>query len=408
MALTAIEAKLVDEITADDVRAFIAGGSFETETLEFKREAEPWAIRRAICGLANAYGGTFVLGVAERDGAAAALASVAACASEAARIAQGLASSLSPPLTGLRIRAIPIDGEAGVVVIRVPASARRPHSVSKEGRGEALHVFVRRGAETRAAGIREVQDMTLAASAQSQRVRDRVTVLQAPVLALRAAEPTTRLRPVFQIHKSAVPVAPIAMPRLDGDRSLRIDEVRFEGPNGLIRFQGLGGRWKPMFRGLRMANDGNGYHCRAALHADGACEIWFWGMLPPERHDEDVAVHFQIEWIQALCAARVLWVEKIRRAASEPALEFALGDLFVVDYPRVELRQGQRFVDEIGLLLEGVLQPDLGQLSADADVQQSMNQITADFYNLAGEPAPEEPSVFDLAPVRRAWGLGGG
>lgn len=134
MAMTALETKLIDAITTDDVRAFVDSRSTaESQTLEFKQEASNFARRRSIAALANAYGGTFVIGVVEEEHIATGFKLVENCVEEANRLGQSVADAFTPPIAGLRIRGVPVEGAAGVVIARVPASPRRPHATSKQG-----------------------------------------------------------------------------------------------------------------------------------------------------------------------------------------------------------------------------------------------------------------------------------
>lgn len=407
MTATALESKLLDELDAEDVRAFVASRSVtESQTLEFKQEASTFARRRAIAALANAYGGTFVIGVIEEAHVATGLKLVANCVEEANRLGQSVADAFTPPLVGLRIRGVPVEGDAGVVVARVPASPRRPHATSKPGEKDAMYVFVRRGLESRSVDMREVQDMTLVASSQAQRVFDRIDALQTPARRDRQSDP--RRRPPFHVHLSAAPVTPVSLGRLDADPSLRAGEIDFEGPFGPIVFRHLsGGDWRPIFRGLQKTSSRSGYECVSTLHADGSCEIDFRGLpLPDTRQVAAEDITFYLNWWLGLHAARVLWCEKIRLAAGEPQLEFALGDLVACDYAHVTLSPGQRYESEIGAMSVGLRVPDPGVFADAPDVNRLLNAAVTDFYNLAGQAGPAEDVVFDLGPARRAWGLG--
>ncbi|MGA0534281.1 MULTISPECIES: AlbA family DNA-binding domain-containing protein [Hansschlegelia] len=407
MTVLALETTPIEELTADDVRDFVAGRNVaESQTLEFKQEASSFARRRSIAALANAYGGTFVIGVVEEAHVAVALQLVPDCVEEANRLGQSVADAFTPPLVGLRIRGVPVEGDAGVVIARVPASPRRPHATSRQGEKDGLFVFVRRGLETRAVGMREVQDMTLAASSQAERVFARIAALRSPVQESRLSEPLQRRRPPFQIHLCAAPVTPVSLGRLDADRTLQAGEINFEGPFGPVVFRHLNGDWRPIYRGLQMKSSRKDLECISTLHADGACEIHFRASpLTIVRHDAGEDVSFYLNWLVGLQAARILWCEKIRAAVAEPQLEFALGDFLACDYERVTLNAGQRYEGDIGAMSVGAQAPDPGLFGDAGDVDRLLNAAVRDFYNLGGQAGPTEDVVFDLAPARRAWGL---
>lgn len=405
MALTALETKPLDAITAEDIHAFVAGRDVvESQTLEFKQQVGQFALRRAACAFANAYGGAFVIGVVEADGVAADLLPIENCVAEAARYAQGLADSLSPPVLGLQARGIPLHGAAGVVVLRIPASPRRPHATTKQGEGDALFVFVRRGAESKPAGMREVQDMTIAAMSQSRRALERLTALQKPILDDRAGLPRYDRSP-FMFHVCATPAVPISLPRVGRNADLEISEVDAPSPVGRLRFQWLGWRWRSIFRGRRMERHEAGHQCVAAIYADGSCELLFRhepfgaGDRPPDT------LRLSLCEVLGMTAAVALWCEKIRAAAEEPLLEFATTSFIACDRDHIRMEEENRGVGRLGVLPQGLFVTEPTQLIGAEDVQRLLNAAVSDFHNLAGLGGPEADSAFDLSPIREAWRL---
>lgn len=409
MAMTALETKPIDAITAADVQAFVAPKAVaESQTLEFKQEAKPFALRRSIVALANAYGGVFVLGVVEDKHVAVGLKLVENCVDGANKIGQSIADAISPPLIGFRARGIPIQGDAGVVVLRVPASPRRPHATTSPDTKLALHVFVRRGLETKSVDMREVQDMTLAAAAQSKRVLDRLAEMQAPFLEHRRTQTAKTTHP-YLIQVCAAPTTPIALARPARDASLRIDDIVFEAPiaGGLGRFPFIGGQWNAIFRGVEtFARDDLFSRCRAAVHEDGSCLIEF-GPLPPNP-ERDPEKQLYLSWYVGCAASIALWCEKIRKAADEPALEFALTWLIACDSDGVEMITDEKPKKRVGEMLQGLHRTPPAVLAEEGDVDRFLNAAVTDFFSLCGRAGPSKDVAFDLSGVRKEWGLADG
>ena len=139
----------LETLTAADVQSLMDWP--ESMTVEFKREIpgqngqlDPWVaggkvaaygrdkLFKEIVALANMTGGHLVIGVDEDKGsppAAVGITPVPRCADLAERLIQ-MAQSIDPPIPNLLTWGIPIDGDAGVVVVRVPASRSAPHRSS--------------------------------------------------------------------------------------------------------------------------------------------------------------------------------------------------------------------------------------------------------------------------------------
>lgn len=123
----------------------VAEGREETLHLEFRRVAEPGAgslsrddrrrIARAVCGMANADGGTLIIGVASRKVNGLDVAHAVVPMAKAAALRDRLTSAL-PDMLGPRhakfavvFLAVGPSPDAGVLVVEVPPSSLRPHMV---------------------------------------------------------------------------------------------------------------------------------------------------------------------------------------------------------------------------------------------------------------------------------------
>ncbi len=180
-AMLSLFTKPIELLTAEDATAVV--GWPESLTVEFKEtlpardgRTDAWLsggnveqyardkLFKELVAFANTSGGHLVLGVKETKDAppaAAALAPVPRCVELAERLGRA-AQAVDPPIPLLLVRAIPVQGDAGVVVFRVPASRAAPH------RSPDKECYVRRGTKSAPMSMREIQDMTLAAGRREE------------------------------------------------------------------------------------------------------------------------------------------------------------------------------------------------------------------------------------------------
>lgn len=245
--------------------------------------------------------------------------------------------------------------------------------------------------------------MTLAAAAQAARAADRIAALQTPVLA-RRSDMADKDRPPFQVHLSAAPVTPIELPRVGSDRTLQAREVDYEGPFGRLVFRLLDGVWRPVFRGQRMVNERKDFDASAAVFSDGSCELRY--ALTADRsqwYDEEA--QFYLGWHLGALTALLVWCEAIRKAAEEPSLEFAMGQLITCDSDGVRLQVQQGALGRLGTMPVTLAVPPPDVFAGADDIDRLLNAAVADFNTPAGRAGPVEAFHFDLDPVRKAWGV---
>jgi hypothetical protein len=133
------------------VEALHSGNVKESLTLEYKAspaidktdDNKKIEMARDVSGFANAAGGQIVYGMTEEDHAPAGLdEGVDGKAYPEIWFEQVLQQHITPPISGLRIRHVPLKKPMVVVVIDVPASTGDPHQVS-DGRYYRRHNFNR-------------------------------------------------------------------------------------------------------------------------------------------------------------------------------------------------------------------------------------------------------------------------
>lgn len=133
--------KPLAQISADDIQWLVHNEIREASNLEFKalptEEGEkPWMrsdgsitdegkkkILKEIVAFANASGGTLVFGIAEKNACAhkmTLIPNAEACVERFKNICRSL---VEPAIPGLELCAIPTDGNAGVLVFRIPGQS---------------------------------------------------------------------------------------------------------------------------------------------------------------------------------------------------------------------------------------------------------------------------------------------
>ena len=173
--------KELNKLVPEDFELLVDEGWSEDEQLEFKQalsqgkpgEPDLWKekgdIRPAakrdllaeVVAMANSYGGDVVLGIEEADQKppmAIRLVPIANCVELAARIEHAARDLIRPQIPMLAARGVPLDGDAGVVVIRAPRSRMAPHRLEMSGMEKECYRRV--NDRTAPMSMREIQDLT--------------------------------------------------------------------------------------------------------------------------------------------------------------------------------------------------------------------------------------------------------
>lgn len=129
--------KPLDKIDAADILALVANGEEERRTMDFKRELPGDAdrskdeFRADVTSFANAGGGDLIFGVDEVGSVATAVPGLpdVNIDAEILRLHEVIQSRIDPRVPGCEVWPIPIEGQAPVIIVRVPRSWRGPHLV---------------------------------------------------------------------------------------------------------------------------------------------------------------------------------------------------------------------------------------------------------------------------------------
>jgi predicted HTH transcriptional regulator len=132
--------KTFDALGPEDIAALVAEAVPESVTLDFKAKTyrngdkDKREFAKDVCAFANTRGGYLILGVAEADGVACEIAplEVEDVDAELQRLEQIARSSIDPPLVGVRLKRVQVEG-GEVIVVWVPRSYDPPHRVVSGG-----------------------------------------------------------------------------------------------------------------------------------------------------------------------------------------------------------------------------------------------------------------------------------
>ena len=182
--------KQAEEIGPQAIQSLIDSEVPESERIEYKRELpaggnERWKNRGEIgdktkdkilkeaVAFANAYGGALLLGIGEstaKPPVADAITPIPGCVELADRLRLVFRDRVEPQLNRPEVIAVPINGDDGVIVIRVGGASRlAPHRVTK-----TLVCPVRRQDRCEELSMREIQEMTLNVSRGLERLDKRL------------------------------------------------------------------------------------------------------------------------------------------------------------------------------------------------------------------------------------------
>ena len=324
----------LEALTAADVQGVI--GWPESLTVEYKgdlsgkdgrqdawyrgNEVEPFArdkLFKEIIALANTSGGHLLLGVTETKGGtpptAAEITPLPRCADLAERLSRA-AQQIDPPIPLLIVAPVPTNGEAGIVVFRVPASRAAPH------RGLDRECYVRRGSSSVRVGMREIQDMTLAAGRRSDRIDARFAKASTHLRTF-----TTNIEEFVGFRITAVPITTsLELGRLYGKPGLISWRSEFnilsEDQEVRISVPRLPNIERAIIRGVRyIYQSAERIPAYIELHSDGTVDS---GLIESPRDDGRLRLY--LGWVLTNLINIMRTVNILRNSAGVPESEYAI------------------------------------------------------------------------------------
>ncbi|WP_081598410.1 AlbA family DNA-binding domain-containing protein [Rhizobium tropici] len=132
-------AREFDDIALSDLQALVEEGIPEGRQLEFKRDhygrkdEDRREFAADVSAMANAVGGYLVIGLDERNGIASDVSGVATPDPDGLvrAVSDTIRTSFEPPILEFRVKWIAIEGERGVLVIKMARSWSAPPRVNR-------------------------------------------------------------------------------------------------------------------------------------------------------------------------------------------------------------------------------------------------------------------------------------
>lgn len=136
----------IDAITEADIAAAIGEGLRQGIHIAFAPAAYNHPFVKDVSSLANTRGGLMLLGIEDKYGVAAGFAALTGSVeAELQQLEKRLQDGISPPVPGVRLRAVELAGGGFVVVLAVPRSKQAPHRVTDPRDSAPALVYIRGG-----------------------------------------------------------------------------------------------------------------------------------------------------------------------------------------------------------------------------------------------------------------------
>ena len=184
------------KITPRDIERLVVEQVPEDEKLEFKKTLatkdgvpDSWIssggsksfgdrarndLAKELIAFANRSGGLLILGIADIENRASKIEPIPKCQELASRLERSLSDVIEPRLPSIVARGVEIDTAGnGTVVISVEPSLMGPHRLQSN-----RECYIRRGEQTMAMSMREIQDLTLEISRNAGRAVEKLERLE--------------------------------------------------------------------------------------------------------------------------------------------------------------------------------------------------------------------------------------
>ena len=353
--------KPLSEISIADINLLIAEETPEGLHLEFKETLparrgaiDPWILGKGKIGdhardrileevtaFANAYGGTLLLGVAEADTVphvATGFFPISSCHDLVQRLKLVFRDCIEPPLPHLSFKALPTEGESGIVIIQVGQSPLGPHRVVP-----TLKCPVRRFDRCEAMSMREIHDLTLSLSRNLDRIEktlsDRSRSFKKEFRRLETPDEAFGFRctaipighelTLRRVYENGNIIPAFSWPHAKVYRE--VDEQQFE-LKSFESIHGLGpANWRPILRGARCDSEHGTIpevqrrvyweiHCSGLLECGFLSNNSISNMAGVKRIN--VSIHPEV--VVSTFAQISGWSDRLRENSADPGAEYAI------------------------------------------------------------------------------------
>ena len=402
--------KPIETITSSDVGDLL--GWPESLTVEFKealstKDGRPdtWLsggkvgefardkLLKEVVALANTSGGHLILGIEEDKGAtpiAQSIKPIPRCADLAQRLSH-MAQHIDPPVPLLLIQGVAVDGEAGVVVFRVPSSRSAPH------RAPDKECYVRRGTDSVPVSMREIQDMSLAIGRRGEWVTKRQDQAHADFQAW-MAKPLARFPTAVGVRVTAIPISgPLQLGRLYGQSDAFRSVSQFRVDIGTGPFNSNMPRnpehIRAILRGVRYVVSEQDNPAFQELYSDGCASVCVQFSI---RESGDPRLY--VSWLLPCILNALRGAHFLRTKAQAPETEYAV-DVEIDSRPRGSIALhvwGVGFDDQAGTITTPLNIPfvSFGPLS---DINQLVGGLLTDLRDAAGSFSTEPFSFISIS-----------
>lgn len=347
--------KPADQIDVGDIQELVTSQVPEGQQLEFKKTLpgdgktpDPWLSRQnkidtrsrnelleEAVAFANAQGGTLLVGISEsqdKPPVADKVIPLPQCVELAERLRKMLRDCVEPQVPKLEVFGVPVNGDAGVIVIQVGQSRLAQHRVIP-----TKVCPIRRADRCESMNMWEIQDMTLNVSRGMERfekrLQERSERFQEELKHLKTPEES------FGIRFTALPVGD----DVRFDRVFRREDLipkwlpvfekkedsqdrPLENPQGYPPQPSE--NWSPILRAARYNTDTqpgwNYMFSYQELHCDGMLELGFVSCNNYSQQNSNTPFYFDPDWAFTLFANAVNWADHIRKSSSAPMAEYGL------------------------------------------------------------------------------------
>lgn len=408
--------KPLADVDAEDLQALCLEQAIEDEQIDFKEaiphkqgaDADPWrdnldlkeygrdALLQSVVAFANSYGGDLIVGIREtkgQPGRAESVTPIRECDDAAHRLSQAAAAIIDPPIPNLQFRGVRIQGNDGVVVMRVPKSRLAPHRLTSK-----LHCYQRVRHETKEMSMRQIQDLTFAVARGLEGVDRRFSELKASFrrwslldvgvrdpyrYAIRVSGvPSTSDCTLERVHKVDAVQPRIRRVKAIRDGSAAIDLI-VPGTTGGLH------AWRPLLRGSGSDQLNNTSRVRIEVYCDGVitCE---YGREWAAGKETDTAGSFSersdILYPMQILGMVVNVIESLQRfriAAGATSTEYAL-ELEVANTGEVQVPLGDMY-QGVGKLPSGERLFPRYAIGTSETWQDTIALVHRDIWNSLGE-----------------------
>lgn len=404
------------EVCEADLQALCDAGYPETDQVEYKEflpgknGPDGWhsgtksitdharnRLFEEVIAFANTRGGHLLVGIEESSDSpkrAVGLNPVPDCHELAKRLTQAAYECIDPPLSDLQVIGIPVgQGGQGVVVFRVRQSRSAPHRAKSD-----RHCYYRRGENTVALTMREIQDLTLNANRGLERVEERLAGFRKEFHARANLQAGSTSKAWVSYRVSSVPLIAFRLTPNDVRGTLIHRRAQFEvqyqrAERREIFVMPLGFNNRPVLRGTMIYNHTAGLRFEHSAYLDGSQSF-----ISVSNLDLYINQERGVSLSQLLGAvASVLGIsDQFAALSSMPAAEFAVEVEIIstAGAPNLYILAGTTHgwtLDREQLLLPQYSHvPELGP-------RELLSLVQADLFNSAGETFDD--SIQSISPL---------